>query len=75
MMNLPAPILYAYRCTGCGACVEQCPVGALAQQGGKAVVAAPDACTYCLRCEDVCPSDAIALPFIVVFDKERHQAA
>ena len=74
-MNLPTPIIYAYRCTGCGTCVEQCPVGVLTQREGKATLAEPDACTYCTLCEDVCPTDAIALPFIVVFDKDRHQAA
>ncbi|MBP8291710.1 MAG: 4Fe-4S binding protein [Caldilineaceae bacterium] len=27
----------------------------------------PDRCTYCTACEDVCPTDAIALPFLIVF--------
>jgi formate hydrogenlyase subunit 6/NADH:ubiquinone oxidoreductase subunit I len=59
------PRLDARRCTGCGDCVDCCPVNALALVDGKAALVKPLACTYCTECEDVCPADAIALPFLI----------
>ena len=61
------PRIDAILCSGCERCVEICPVGALAQVNGKAVLVAPDRCTYCALCEDLCPEGAIALPFLIVF--------
>lgn len=46
------------RCTGCGACVEPCPVGAIALVDGQARVD-EQACTGCGTCVDVCPEGAI----------------
>jgi Fe-S-cluster-containing hydrogenase component 2 len=46
------------RCTGCGACVEVCPVGAIALVDGKASVD-EEACTGCEACVDACPEGAI----------------
>jgi Fe-S-cluster-containing hydrogenase component 2 len=46
------------RCTGCGACVEVCPVGAIALVGGKARVD-EETCIGCEACVDACPEDAI----------------
>ena len=61
------------RCTGCGACVAVCPVGAIALADGKARVdGAPsewpsrrygETCTGCGACVDACPEDAI-LPVV-----------
>jgi len=65
----PLPIIDPARCTGCRACVERCPTGALAQIDGKAALAFPDKCTYCTACQDICPEAAIALPFLVIFAK------
>jgi len=48
------------RCTGCGACVEICPTGALYLVDGKAAVDNA-LCRECEACLKVCPSEAIAL--------------
>ena len=45
-------------CTGCGACVEVCPVEAITLKDGIASVN-EDECTECGTCEAECPSDAI----------------
>jgi formate hydrogenlyase subunit 6/NADH:ubiquinone oxidoreductase subunit I len=67
MAELPLPRINRELCTGCRACVDVCPVQALAQVGDKAVLAFPQLCTYCTACEDICPEGAISLPFLVVF--------
>ena len=47
-------------CTGCGACVEVCPVNAISIQGGKARIDA-DKCVGCGVCEDECTVQAISV--------------
>ena len=47
-------------CTGCGTCVEQCPVSALAMNGDLPEVDA-DTCITCFCCQEICPEKAIAL--------------
>ena len=47
-------------CTGCGACVDSCPFGALKLVDDIAVV--DDQCTACGACLDVCPVEALSLP-------------
>jgi ferredoxin len=48
------------RCIGCGACIDVCPVEAIALLDGKAHV--DDArCTACGACADVCPENALQL--------------
>ena len=61
------PLINRATCTGCGACVQRCPEGALEAIAGKAAVTQPQACTYCGLCETLCPARAIALPYLVVF--------
>lgn len=46
------------RCTGCGACVEVCPVHAVRLVDGVAEIDAAR-CTACEACADVCPQRAI----------------
>ena len=47
-------------CTGCGACVDVCPFGALEIIEGVAVV--NENCTACGACISVCPVEALSLP-------------
>jgi len=51
----------ASTCVGCGACVQECPFGALSLPDQVAVVD-PDKCTLCGACVRSCPVEAIALP-------------
>ena len=47
------------KCTGCGACVRVCPVGAIKIEEGKAVIS--DECMGCGACIDACSNEAISL--------------
>jgi NAD-dependent dihydropyrimidine dehydrogenase PreA subunit len=46
-------------CINCGACDDSCPVGAIAEAGGKRVIDA-DNCIDCGACVDTCPVNAIS---------------
>ncbi len=45
------------KCTGCGACVEACPVNAIKLENNKAVIG--EECIDCGACVGVCPVEAI----------------
>jgi len=47
-------------CTGCGTCVDQCPVSALSMTESVPVVD-EEACITCFCCQEICPEKAIAL--------------
>ena len=47
------------KCTGCGACVDVCPMEAIKIENDKAVIS--DDCSECGVCESECPNDAISL--------------
>jgi len=48
------------KCTGCGSCVDVCPVDALKLENDKAKVY-EDTCIDCGTCVDECPVEAIEL--------------
>ncbi len=47
------------KCTGCGACVDACPVNAIKIENDKAVIS--DDCIDCGACVNQCPVEAISL--------------
>lgn len=49
------------KCVGCGACVKDCPVGALKLEAGRAAVRKTDVCINCLHCVAVCPTSALTM--------------
>ena len=51
-------------CTGCGICLEVCPLGALDLVESVAVV--NEKCNACNACVPECPVDALSLPEAVV---------
>ncbi|MBN2073883.1 MAG: 4Fe-4S binding protein [Actinobacteria bacterium] len=46
------------KCTGCGTCVDNCPVGTILIIGEAAEINM-DKCIHCGTCHDVCPEDAV----------------
>ena len=55
---MAVPTINADECTGCEACVDECPAEAIEMKGDIAVIDA-DLCTECGACIDVCPAEAI----------------
>ena len=47
-------------CVSCGACAEQCPVGAILLDDPSQTLS--DVCINCMRCVQVCPVSSRALP-------------
>jgi uncharacterized protein (DUF362 family)/NAD-dependent dihydropyrimidine dehydrogenase PreA subunit len=47
-------------CTGCGDCIEQCPVSALSMSNGLPWVDA-ELCITCFCCQEICPEKAMTL--------------
>jgi len=48
------------KCTGCGVCVDICPVEAIKIENDKAVIS--DECVDCGACVNQCPQEAISIP-------------
>lgn len=49
------------KCTGCGNCVEVCPVDVFEIQDDKSVVVNADECLECESCIEACDQGAITL--------------
>ena len=47
------------KCTGCGECVEECPLEAITIENDKASIS--DECAECGACIEVCKHDALSL--------------
>ena len=46
------------KCTGCGICIERCPVNAIKEEEGKAKINMNE-CIHCGTCHDVCSQEAV----------------
>jgi Fe-S-cluster-containing hydrogenase component 2 len=55
-----AAIVDAGKCSGCGECVEACPLDAITMQDATAKVD-DQACGDCGACVDVCPTQSISV--------------
>ncbi len=54
------------KCTGCGLCVETCPLDTLRmdEKEEKAIIKYHDDCMTCYACELICPAGAVEVhPF------------
>jgi Fe-S-cluster-containing hydrogenase component 2 len=55
-----ATIIDHETCTGCGECVDACPLEAIEVKDDKAVVD-EETCGDCGSCVDVCPTESITI--------------
>ena len=55
-----AVLVDSEKCTGCGECIEVCPLDAIAMKDEVAVID-QDECGDCGSCVDACPSEAITM--------------
>lgn len=47
------------KCTGCGTCIDVCPVGVFELREGKSAAVNINECLVCRSCEAQCPENAI----------------
>jgi formate hydrogenlyase subunit 6/NADH:ubiquinone oxidoreductase subunit I len=58
------------QCIGCELCVRLCPSHALSMIHEVASVARKEDCNYSGVCQEICPTQAISLPYLIVFPEE-----
>jgi len=51
-------------CSGCGTCIDVCPIEAIRLENGKAIISL--ACNDCGACPRVCPEGAIRKQSVTV---------
>ena len=49
------------KCTGCGECIDICPVNVYEMSGDKCEAIAPEECVGCESCTGVCEFDALTI--------------
>lgn len=49
------------KCTGCGECINACPVNCFKMENGKSLPHRSSYCIDCGTCKEVCPADAITI--------------
>ena len=54
---------YSDKCTGCGACVEMCPMGVISLDAANRPTWSRG-CEHCMRCVNHCPFDAIEVGWL-----------
>ncbi len=54
-------IVDADKCTGCGECVDVCPVEVYEIQEGKSAVINEEECLGCESCVEVCETSAVSV--------------
>lgn len=53
----PKPFRATDKCTGCGLCSRECPLGNIKMESGRP--SWDSSCTLCLRCYHCCPANAV----------------
>jgi len=59
--RFPEVLPYRNNCTGCGACLEVCPSGAIEMEGPCLPRIRRDRCIDCFRCAQACPEQALVV--------------
>ena len=55
-------------CVSCGACVKECPLGALSIWKGIVAKVESDKCVGCGKCLKICPANAISISILEVYN-------
>jgi ferredoxin len=66
--NWALPEIHLERCNRCGACIQECPEGALEMTASGPVFVRSKSCSYCADCETICPEGAISCPFEITWE-------
>lgn len=53
--------IVAQHCVSCGACIKECPFGAISIRNGVIAEVDDNKCVGCGKCAAVCPANAISV--------------